>query len=179
MNFPDFQNTNGQGDPQTFGTPDVPENLFIDNSDPFAVPATITPPAPSKGIDLIYEFLEQNLESSGHRDAITSGDTAYMNDNIQQLKMSLKVKIERVTTFYEDRLSEVDLHIETHGRTGSVDTVEKLRTEKEKCAAHMNKLVEIREGIDKELGPCQSIIQSYRRGFVRGLAYVAISQFGR
>lgn len=161
---------------------DIPENLFIDNSDPQPEQgynsAPISQPQP-QGIELIYLFLERDLERKGHSDAMTSGDTAYMNDNINQLKMDLRIRIDRVTTFYEDRLRDADFHIEVHGRTGSIDTVERLRTEKERCTAHMKKLTVISEGIESEAGPCQSIIQSYRRGFSRGLSYLAITQFGR
>lgn len=184
MSITDFFNKNGQEEPiEQEPQRDIPENLFIDNSEPQPErgynSVTNDQAAIPQGIDLIYLFLERDLERKGHSDALTSGDTAYMNDNINQLKMDLRIRIERVTTFYEDRLRDADLHIETHGRTGSIDTVERLRTEKERCVAHMKKLTIISEGIELEAGSCQAIIQSYRRGFSRGLSYLSITQFGR
>jgi hypothetical protein len=150
---------------------DIPRELFIEEAPSNAQPETRNTTAFAEaGIELIYNFLQADYETRGYNDALTNPDHSYRNDNILLIKYDLQILIQKVNTYYEDHLRELDFHIASRSRAGLVDLVEELNARKEMVYEHQNKVAEIRQESEKEAGMTQRIILSYQRGFMRGLA---------
>lgn len=126
------------------------------------------------GIEAIYEFLQGDYESKGYSDALTNPDDSYKKDNVRLIKLDLQILIQKVTTYYEDLATELDLHIATRGRAGLVDLVQELENRKLMVVEHKAKVDQIRSEIENENAMSYRIILSYQRGFMRGLS--ALSQ---
>ena len=113
------------------GQNDISRNLFIEERDPLENAEMIMPPGSAgKGIDEIYAFLQEDYELRGYNDALTNPDESYRTDNINLLKFDLNIVIQKVTTYYEDMLKELDFHISSRGRAGLIDLVDVLKTRK-------------------------------------------------
>ncbi|MDP4238871.1 MAG: hypothetical protein Q8904_05295 [Bacteroidota bacterium] len=153
---------------------EIPKDLFAEEQVPGENQHELGINTESKGIELIYEFLQADYESRGYNDALTSPDDSYKQDNIKLIKLDLQIVIQKVTTYYEDLIKELDFHITSRSRAGLIDLVEELKTRKDMVLEHAAKVDEIKKEMEDVTSMTQRIILSYQRGFMRGLS--AISQ---
>jgi hypothetical protein len=128
------------------------------------------------GMEQVYNFLQADYESKGYSDALVNPDNSYKTDNIRLMQLDLKILIDKTNTYYENLISELNLHIFIRTRAGLVDLVQELETRKLLVEDHQKKLIELRESMEDENGMCQRIILSYQRGFMKGLS--ALTQSG-
>jgi hypothetical protein len=167
-------------DQPSFGTPlgenkpEISKDLFIEED----VSDKKTQEAESalngdKNINLLFKFLDRNLESNGYEDALRNPDISHLDQNILLIKNELGRTIKKVKTFYQDFVSEIDFHIESRSRSGMIDTVDELKMKKEIATRHIEKVIEIEEGSYKNQGDSQGIMMSYTRGFKNGLAAIS------
>lgn len=161
-NQPTVSNGNGQ--------PEIPKEVFIEERDPQDQATTLHPNGEAKGIEAIYAFLQADYESKGYSDALTSPDDSYKSDNIKLIKMDLQILVQKVNTYYEDLIRELDFHINSRGRAGLVDLVEELKTRKEMVLEHIEKVSQVKKEMEGDTGMTQRILLSYQRGFMRGLS---------
>ena len=126
------------------------------------------------GLEAIYAYLQGDYESKGFNDALTNPDDSYKQDNIRLIRFDLQILLQKVSTYYEDLTSELELHITTRSRAGLVDLVEELETRKRMVTEHKEKVAQIQAGMEQESSMVNRIILSYQRGFMRGLS--ALSQ---
>jgi hypothetical protein len=134
-----------------------------------------TPNAPmpnhiNHGIDLIYTFLQADYESKGYADALVNPDDSYKADNIRLIKFDLQILIEKTDSYYDNLISDINMHIASRTRAGLVDLVQELETRKHLVESYKLKIKGISDTLDTETGMCQRIILSYQRGFMRGLS---------
>jgi hypothetical protein len=122
------------------------------------------------GIDMVYQFLQADTESKGYSDALVNADDSFKLDNIRLIKLDLQILIDKTYTYYDNLISEINLHISTRSRAGLVDLVKELESRKILIMEYKQKLMILKEGIDDENGMCQRCILSYQRGFMRGLS---------
>ena len=57
-------------------------------------------PNGSKGLDAIYNFLQNDYESKGYNDALTNPDESYKTDNIKMFNHDLFILIDKSATYY-------------------------------------------------------------------------------
>jgi hypothetical protein len=122
------------------------------------------------GIEQIYTFLQADYESKGYNDALVNPDDSYKTDNIKLIKLDLQILVDKTSSYYDNLISELNLHIVTRSRAGLVDLVQELESRKNLIEEYKRKLQSISESIHNENGLCQRIILSYQRGFMRGLS---------
>jgi hypothetical protein len=128
------------------------------------------------GMEQVYNFLQADYESKGYSDALVNPDNSYKTDNIRLMQLDLKILIDKTNTYYENLISELNLHIVIRTRAGLVDLVQELETRKLLVEDHQKKLIQLRESMSDDNGMCQRIILSYQRGFMKGLS--ALTQSG-
>jgi len=153
---------------------EMPKESFREDSAQSAVSLAPLNSNHITGIEAIYSFLQDDYETRGFNDALSNPDDSYKMDNIRLIRFDLQILIQKVSTYYEDLLSELDLHIATRSRAGLVDLVEELKTRKQMVNEHQTKVGQIAAGIENENSMSNRIILSYQRGFMRGLS--ALSQ---
>lgn len=162
--------------PQTVTTvpmqqqPEISKELFIEEKDPNEQSPIIQSNGVANGIEAIYAFLQADYESRGYSDALTNPDDSYKTDNIKLIKLDLQILIQKVNTYYEDLIRELDFHISSRGRAGLIDLVEELKTRKEMVHEHMSKVAQVKNEMEAASGMTQRLLLSYQRGFMRGLS---------
>lgn len=150
---------------------DIPKELFIEERTPQSDSPIIIPNQQvGSGIEAIYNFLQADYETKGFNDALTNPDESYRTDNIKLISLDLYILIQKVNTYYEDMIREIDFHISTRSRAGLIDLVEELKAKKEMVYEHVAKVAGIKKEMDTGSGMNQRIILSYQRGFMRGLS---------
>jgi hypothetical protein len=154
--------------------PDKPEESLTEQTSPQPATASLFSDNHSTGIEAIYNFLQDDYETKGFNDALTNPDDSYKQDNIRLIRFDLQILIQKVSTYYEDLSSELDLHIATRSRAGLIDLVQELETRKQMVGEHKTKVAQIQAGLQDENSLSNRIILSYQRGFMRGLS--ALSQ---
>lgn len=155
--------------------PDTTKELFSDG-DFKLQQGSLAANGLGNGMEQIYSFLQADYESKGYSDALVNPDSSYKTDNIRLLQLDLRILIDKTNTYYENLISELNLHIVIRTRAGLVDLVQELETRKLLVEDHQKKLLQLKESMNDDNGMCQRIILSYQRGFMKGLS--ALTQSG-
>ena len=148
----------------------VPKDAFMDQNDSKQKQGLLTINGLDNGIEQVYLFLQADTESKGYSDALINADESFKSDNIRLIKLDLQILIDKTYTYYDNLISEINLHIATRSRAGLVDLVRELESRKILILDYKQKLLILKESINDENGMCQRCILSYQRGFMRGLA---------
>src|SRR5512145_3363247 len=96
------------------------------------------------GMEQIYSFLQADYESKGYSDALVNPDNSYKTDNIRLMQLDLKILIDKTNTYYENLISELNLHIVIRTRAGLLDLVHELENRKQLVEDHQRKLVQLK-----------------------------------
>lgn len=154
----------------------IPENIFVERGDSIGDVGAVKPvidPVVINNIDMLYKFLDRNLESKGYDDALMNPDSYHLEQNLDAHRKELIRTIKKVKTFYEDFIREINYHIESRSRSGMIDTVEELKMKKETAISHIEKVISMEEDADENKGDSQGILVSYTKGFKNGLAAIS------
>lgn len=126
-------------------------------------------------IDSIYAYIERDYEEQGYNDALCNADASYKESKKVIIKNGLKRLFEQVGLRYKSDLRDIQVSITTYEQQGMVDTAASLKARSETYLEHLTKIVEMETALDKEEKQMLSMIDSYERGFLRGLAAKANS----
>ncbi|MGF7039116.1 hypothetical protein [Mucilaginibacter lappiensis] len=153
---------------------DIPESVFIQNGHSTISKNELTSLQEiDNNINVLFSFLDRNHESKGYDDAIVNPDANHLAQNLEALKNELIRTVNKVKTFYEDFIKEINYHIDSRSRSGMVDTVEELKMKREIAESHIKKVLEIEVDAHNNTGDSQGILISYTRGFRNGLAAIS------
>jgi hypothetical protein len=161
---------NGSASSESDLTLPVKTDTFMDENDSKQRQGLLSINGLDNGIELVYQFLQADTESKGYSDALINADESFKADNIRLIKLDLQILIDKTYTYYDNLISEINLHISTRSRAGLVDLVRELESRKILIMDYKQKLMTLKQSIDDENGMCQRCILSYQRGFMRGLS---------
>jgi hypothetical protein len=125
-------------------------------------------------IDIIYEYLQEDIESKAYQDALTSPDRSYKETNLAIIRSNLEVRFKQVTLKYEDMLRDIDFHIQSRGEAGLTDIVELLKSRKAIYGKHLEELRKMKADLDNGELYMTGLFKSYEVGFTRGLASISL-----
>lgn len=180
--FSFFKSNQPQITPPTNGTetnretPDIPRDLFIEDGEPQQQPTIYSTQGGANGIEAVYAFLEADYASRGYNDALTNADDSNRADAIKLIKLDLLILIQRVKKYYSKKIQDYDFHIASRGRSGFVDLVEELMTEKKKAEEDIAEVNIIASEFASGTGMVERIVLSYQGGFMRGLSAITQSR---
>lgn len=176
--FSFFNRRNGQsnGTYETGGqSANIPKDVFVEEEPPTAnvhnEKSTLW--SNESSIQILFHFLDRNHEQKGYDDALINPDSSHLKENVEALKNELHRTINKVKTFYEDFIREIDFHIQSRSRNGMVDTVEELQMKRTIAQSHIDKVKEVEDDALNNTGASQGIVISYTRGFRNGLAAIS------
>ena len=125
-----------------------------------------------QGIFLIYNYLQQDFETRGYQDALTSPDEGYRNDNIKLIKFDLEILIHQVRTYHDSLMKDIEFHIHSRERAGLIDLVDELRIKQTDLLDHIEKVKTFEKALQMDTGLCERAILAYKRGFMKGMASI-------
>lgn len=125
-------------------------------------------------IDAIYAYLERDYEQQGYEDSMCNADNSYKDSKKEIIKNGLKRLFSQVKLRYKDDLRRIDVQVIIVEQQGMINTSASLRAQKETILEHMKMLDEMETSLLNDEPQMLGMIDSYNRGFLKGLA--AISQ---
>ena len=133
-------------------------------------PADDNPELPIYGI---YRRFQEDWETKGYKDATEFPETSYRENQKRVIVDKLRLAIKEALLRYEDKVTEIDSHIDRAEKNGLVETLERYRAERRKLTAHHEELSVLDKDAQEIGEKTKPILISYDMGFTRGL--VALS----
>ena len=155
--------------------PEIKKEDFIDDSDPNEDHGIVyIKYGTGMPIDAIYAYVEKDYEQDGYDDAICNPDSSYKESRKVIIRSGPNRRFEQVRLRYKNDLREIDVQIATVEQQGMMNTSSILRARRDTYSEHLTKIDEMERKLDENDIQLLSMLDSYDRGFLRGLA--AISQ---
>lgn len=162
-------------DEEKIALPEIKREDFIDDSDPNNEQAIVyIKYGTGMPIDAVYIYVEKDYEQEGYDDAICNPDSSYKESRKVIIRSGLNRRFEQVRLRYQNDLREIDVQIATVEEQGMMNTSSILRARRETYSEHLAKIDEMEKRLSENDIQLLSMLDSYDRGFLRGLA--AISQ---
>lgn len=121
-------------------------------------------------IDIIYAFIERDYENEGYQDALCNPDDSYKESKKAMIKHGLKRLFEQVGLRYKSDLRNIEVQIGIMEQQGMANTASTLQARKDTLLEHLSIMGEMEVALDNEEQKMMSMIKSYERGFLKGLA---------
>lgn len=121
-------------------------------------------------IDAIYLFIQRDYEQAGFDDAMCNADSTYKESRERIIKNELKRLFEQVRLRYRSDLREIEVHIKAVQSQGLMDTASALKARQDTLDEHLKIMDQMEAALDNNEPQMTSMISSYERGFLRGLA---------
>ena len=117
----------------------------------------------------IYQRFQEDWETKGYKDATGFPETSYRENQKRVIVDKLRLAIKEALLRYDDKITEIESHINQAGQNGLVETLEKYRQERMKLVAHRGEL-DLLDKDAREIGEkTKAILISYDMGFTRGM----------
>lgn len=152
--------------------PEVKKNDAVDHSEPVLKESNVfkIQYGTQMPIDIIYAFIERDYENEGYEDAMCNPDDSYKESKKVMIKHSLKRLFEQVGLRYKSDLRDIEVQIGIMNQQGMSNTASTLQARKDTLLEHLNIMEEMEVALDHEEQKMMSMIKSYERGFLKGLA---------
>lgn len=150
--------------------PEIRPEDFVDHSDPDNTPSGKIYYGTSMPIDAVYAFISRDYEEDGYNDAMCNADCAYKDSKKVIIRNELKRLFEQVTLRYKGDLRDIEVQIGILEQQGLINTSLTLKARKQTYLEHMEVLAQMRTSLDRDEEQLLSMVKSYERGFLKGLA---------
>ncbi|MDE5811496.1 MAG: hypothetical protein K2G64_06765 [Muribaculaceae bacterium] len=130
-------------------------------------------------IGTIYYFIATDLSQKGYEDALVNPSYQYCQqyeDILQQQLLNLMAKVE---LRYQMDISHLDTHIENCKAFFAISSIAQLTAQKNVYLQHLDKIEEMRQQLNNNDSRVTLMIQTYRRGFMKGLSQSMASITGQ
>ena len=115
-------------------------------------------------------YINRDYEQSGYDDAMVNADSTYKDSKKNIIKNELRRLFEQVTLRYRNDLRDIEVQIEIVEQQGLINTASSLKARKDTYIEHMSVMKDMVESLEKEEPQMMSMVKSYERGFLKGLA---------
>ena len=117
----------------------------------------------------IYRRFQEDWETKGYNDALSFPETTYQDKQKRVIIEQLRLAIKESLLHYEDKLVDLDIHINQAQKSGLIETYDRYIQEKKKLVAHHGELSELNKDAEEIGEKTKPILTSYEMGFTRGI----------
>lgn len=158
--------------------PEIKREDFVDDSEPTKESNIVTITfGTGLPIDAIYTFIGRDYEQEGYDDAMINLDNSYKESKKEIILNELKIRIEQVKLAYNNKLREIEVSISNIEQQGLINTSAQLKAKRQTYLEHIDKIKEIESSINLGDKKFLTMIDSYERGFLKGVAAKTIKFF--
>ena len=126
-------------------------------------------------IDVIYNYIHKNFEDDGYQDALVNQDIAYRDTRISIIRNDLEMLFKRIILRYKSDMREVDVNINNARNACAICAAGRLQALRETYEEHLAEINEMQGLLEDNDPKMLTMIESYRRGFQKGMAAVAMN----
>lgn len=126
-------------------------------------------------IDIIFNFIHKNFEEDGFQDALVNSDITYRDAKEKIIRNDLELLFKRIILRYKNDIREIDVNIDNARKAYALAAASRLQARRETFEEHLTEINEMQEQLEADDPKMTTMIESYRRGFQKGIAAVSIN----
>lgn len=126
-------------------------------------------------IDVIFNFIHKNFEEDGFQDALVNSDIAYRDTKEKIIRNDLEMLFKRIILRYKNDIREICVNIDNAQKAYALSAAGRLQARKETFEEHLVEISEMQEQLKANDPKMTTMIESYRRGFQKGIAAVSMN----
>ena len=126
-------------------------------------------------IDIIFNFIHKNFEEEGFQDALVNCDVTYRDTKEKIIRNDLEMLFKRIILRYKNDMREIDVNIDNARKAYALAAASKLQARRETFDEHLEEIKEMQQQLAADDPKMTTMIESYRRGFQKGIAAVSIN----
>ena len=120
-------------------------------------------------IDVIFNFIHKNFEEEGFQDALINQDVAYRDIKEKIICNDLTMLFKRIILRYKNDIREVEIKIDNARKAYALSAAARLESLKQTYEEHLSEIKEMQDKFAAEDSNMMTMIESYRRGFLKGI----------
>ena len=125
-------------------------------------------------IDVIFNFIHKNFEEEGYQDALVNTDLNYRETKVGIIRNDLEMLFKRIALRYKNDIRELDVQIENARNAYALSSAALLQARHDTYEEHLSEIANMGKLLDAEDPKMMTMIESYRRGFMKGIAAMAL-----
>ena len=126
-------------------------------------------------IDIIFNFIHKDFEEDGFQDALVNCDITYRDTKEKIIRNDLEMLFKRIILRYKSDMREVDVNINNARNACAIGAASRLQARRDTIEEHLSEINEMQSLLDNNDPKMLTMIESYRRGFQKGMAAVAMN----
>ena len=126
-------------------------------------------------IDVIYNYIHKDFEEEGYQDALINQDATYRDAKITIILNDLSMLFKRITLRYKTDIRRVKVMIENNRQAFALAAASDLEALLETYNEHLAEISKMESMMAANDPKMMTMIESYRRGFLKGNAAVTIN----
>lgn len=129
-------------------------------------------------IDVIFHFIHKNYEEDGFQDALINSDITYRDAKERLIRYDLEMLFKRITLRYKNDIREIGIMIDNARKAYALESAAKMEARRETYEEHLEEIKDMQARLEAEDPTMTAMIESYRRGFQKGIASKTMSFIG-
>ena len=126
-------------------------------------------------IDVIFNFIHKNFEEDGFQDALINQDITYRDAKERIIRNDLEMLFKRIILRYKGDIRAVDVKIDNARKALALSAASDLEARRVTFEEHLNEIKDMQQKLEANDPIMTTMIESYRRGFMKGIAASTIS----
>lgn len=126
-------------------------------------------------IDVIFSFIHKNFEEEGFRDALVNCDITYRDAKEKIIRNDLEMLFKRIALKYRSDIRMVNVRIDNAQKALALAAATDMSALKETYEEHLTEIHEMQKQLEANDPKMMTMIESYRRGFQKGIAASAVN----
>ena len=121
-------------------------------------------------IDVIFNFIHKNFEEEGFQDALVNCDITYRDAKEKIIRNDLEMLFKRIVLKYKSDIRMVNVRIENAKKALALAAASDMEALRATYEEHLTEIQEMQSQLEANDPKMKTMIESYRRGFLKGIA---------
>ena len=126
-------------------------------------------------IDVIFHFIHKNYEEDGFQDALINSDITYRDAKEKIIRNDLEMLFKRIVLKYKSDIRMVNVRIDNAQKALALAAASDMAALRETYEEHLTEIQEMQQQLEANDPKMTTMIESYRRGFLKGIAANAVN----
>lgn len=126
-------------------------------------------------IDVIFNFIHKNFEEEGFQDALVNCDITYRDAKEKIIRNDLEMLFKRIVLKYKSDIRMINVKIDNAQKALALAAASDMAALRETYEEHLTEIQEMQQQLEANDSKMTTMIESYRRGFLKGIAANAIN----
>ena len=126
-------------------------------------------------IDIIFNYIHKNFEEDGFQDALVNNDITYRDAKEKIIRNDLEMLFKRIILRYKKDIREIEVDIDNALKAYAFVAASRLQSQRDTYEEHLTEINEMQQMLQVNDPQMTTMIESYRRGFLKGVTSRAIN----